>query len=130
MKKVNILYLVLLCSCEYYDDRLQIVNRTGEEIAIETYSDTIPEFPSVGKTEFYWSTRILPDDTMKLTKHGKNGWEFAISKNRNKKLNLVVYRIDSLLRYKSIDTLKKRIYKRYELSKNELNDNNWRVILQ
>lgn len=131
MKKTGILFLLLLCSCEYYDNRLQIVNQTGQEIAVETYSDTIPEFPSRNKTPVYWNARILRNDTMKLTEYGKNGWVFALSKSRNRKLNLIVYNIDSLLKYESIDTLiKKRIYKRYEQSEDELNKNNWIIVVR
>jgi len=129
MKNI-IALLLLLSACDYYDHRLEIVNQTKGEITVETYSDTIPEFPGINKTKFYLDETVIPNDTLKLTEIGKNGWPFAISRSRNKKLNLVVYNIDSLRKYESIDTLiRKRIYKRYEFSEKELQEKNWKVVI-
>ena len=122
--------LLLLCACDHYDRRLEIINNSNSEVAVEIYSDTLPDFPSVTKTEFYLSHGVLPEDTSKLTKMGKNGWPFAIARSSNKKLNLVIYNIDSLRKYRSIDTLIRRnIYKRHEFSEHELEKDGWRIIL-
>lgn len=131
MRTAAILVLMFLSACDYYDNRLQIVNRTNGEITAGTYSDTIPDFPSIGKTEFYLRIRTVPDDTLELTAIGKKGWPFTIARSKNKRLNLIVYSVDSLRKYQSIDTLiKKRIYNRYEFSEQELKDKNWIVVLQ
>jgi hypothetical protein len=43
----------------------------------------------------------------------------------------MVYSVDSLRKYQSIDTLiKKRLYYRYEFSEDELKDRNWVVVIQ
>ena len=124
-------FLIILTSCDYFDRRLGIVNHTKAEFTVETYSDTIPDFPSINKTEFYLSQTITPNDSLRLIKLGKNGWPLEISNSRNNKLNLVVYNIDSLRNHKSIDTLiRRRIYKRYEFSEKELQDKKWKVIIE
>jgi hypothetical protein len=123
--------MFFVCSCDYYDHRLEIVNKGGSEIVVETYLDEMPDFPSVNKTEFYLSHGVAPDDSVTLTKVGKNGWPFLIQRSKNKKLNLVIYSIDSLRKYQSIDTLiKKRIYKRSEFSEDELEKMGWSVKLR
>lgn len=127
----SILLMFFVCSCDYYDHRLEIVNKGESEIVVETYLDEIPDFPSVNKTEFYLSHGVAPDDSVTLTKVGKNGWPFLIQRSKNKKLNLVIYSIDSLRKYQSIDTLiKKRIYKRSEFSEDELEKMGWSVTLR
>lgn len=126
-----ILLVLFLNGCDYYDRRLEIVNRSKNEIAVENYLDTVPNFPSLGKTEFYLEHRILLGGSAKLTAIGKNGWPFSIIKSKNKKLNLVVYNVDSLRKYQSIDTLiKKQIYTRYEFSEDEMKDKKWKVVIK
>lgn len=128
---IIILFLVLLNACDYYDNRLRVINHTNGDITVETYSDTVPEFPSINKTAFYLSKIAAPEDTLNITEIGTNGWPFAIARSKNKRLNLIVYSVDSLRKYQSIDTLINRhIYDRYEFSENELNDKNWTIILR
>jgi len=133
---MNKLLAVLIVSlvfsgCDYYDYRLKVVNKTDNVIAIETYLDTLPDFPSLNHTEYYFRNRLEPKDSIELVKSGKNGWLFFIEDSRNKKLNLVVYNIDSLRKCASIDTLiRKRRYGCYEFSEKELQEKNWRVVLE
>jgi hypothetical protein len=131
MRIAVISVLIFLSACDYYDNRLRIVNHTKSKITVGTYNDTIPDFPSAGKTEFYLRRLAEPGDTLEVTEIGKNGWPFVIARSWNKKLNLIVYSVDSLLKYQSIDTLiKKEIYERYEFSEEELKTKNWVVVLQ
>ncbi|MFM7858438.1 MAG: hypothetical protein ACKO96_42590 [Flammeovirgaceae bacterium] len=129
--RAAIVFMLLLGGCDYYDQRLEIVNKVGSEVAVETYLDTSPDFPSVNKTEFYLSHSVAPNDSVTLTRVGKNGWPFLIQRSKNKKLNLVIYSIDSLRKYQSIDTLiKKGIYKKSEFSEDELEKMGWSVTLR
>jgi len=130
MKKIIILLVFFLNGCDYYDHRLEIINKSENEIVVENYLDTVPNFPSLGKTEFYLDHRIIQGDSAKLTAIGKKGWPFNIIKSKNKKLNLVVYNIDSLRKYQSIDTLiRRQIYTRYEFSEDEMKDKDWKVVI-
>jgi hypothetical protein len=63
MRVAIISFLILLSACDYYDNRLQIVNHTNSEITVETYQDTIPDFPSMNKTEFYLRKTAMMEDT-------------------------------------------------------------------
>src|SRR5690606_26619651 len=131
MRVAIISFLIFLSACDYYDNRLQIVNHSNGEIAVETYQDTVPDFPSINKTEFYLKKTAMPEDTLELTEIGKNGWPFLIARSKNKKLNLMVYSVDSLQKYQSIDTLiKRRLYDRYEFSEDELKDKDWIVVIR
>jgi hypothetical protein len=130
-KLLAVLIVSLVFSgCDYYDYRLKVINKTNNVIAIETYLDTLPDFPNLNHAEYYFRNRLEPKDSIELVKSGKNGWLFFIEESRNKKLNLIVYNIDSLRKYESIDTLiKKRIYRCYEFSEKELQEKNWKIVI-
>jgi hypothetical protein len=115
-------------SCDYYDARLMIHNDTKRTLAIQVYEDTVPDFPSMNMTEFYLNHTVVSGATYNNVLPEKSGWEKIIYRSKNKKLNLFIYEVDSLHKYKSIDTLiKYRIYKYYTYSKEELIKDNWAV---
>jgi len=133
MKTSSLFFLLLLFlnACDYYDYRLVIVNETNGMIVAETDTDTLPKLPRINKTEFYLDRGINPQEQSRLMKGGKNGWPFAIKRSKNNKLNLFVYNIDSLKKYKSIDSLvAKKKYSRYEFSEDELEANDWKVVIK
>lgn len=131
MRRTLAIVIVFFSSCDVHDDRLQVVNMSGQEIALQTEKDTIPKYPNVNKSAYYLGERLLPGESVKLKYEGmRNGWSFFIKESVNKRLNLFVYDIDSLKKYRSIDTLTKRhLYTRYSFSEGELENKNWRVLI-
>jgi hypothetical protein len=122
----------MFISCDVHDDRLNVINLSAEKIALSTELDTIPEYPSVDKTEYYFRTTLRPQDSTKLLFEGRRmGWSFFISESVNNKLNLFVYNIDSLKKYQSIDTLiKNRLYTRYSFAEKDLDRSNWEIVIE
>lgn len=116
------------CVTDYYDHRLVILNNTGKSIIVETYPENLPDVEQTNNTEYYLQREIEPGAKSDLEQNGKNGWPNFITNSKNKRLNLVVYSWDSLLKYKSIDSLiSKRIYTSYHLSQDTLTKLNWVV---
>jgi len=133
-KVLQILALLFLSSCIYesFDSRLKIVNQTTGDFSLDySISDTIPEYPSLSKTAYYLSDTVGRKDTMSLDEADGKDWPFAIDGSKTKKLNLFIYSLDSIKKYKEIDTLiNRKIYKRLEYSKEELEKSNWIVIVR
>lgn len=123
--------MILLVSfagtCDYSDSRLLIKNNSEYAIAFDYSLDTILEKRS--NIDFYIRDKIMPGETVAKTKPGStNGWPFLIQKSHNKKLNLFIINVDTLIKYNNWDYIRNnRLYKRYELTEEELNRNDWIV---
>lgn len=134
MKVYQILALLILSSCtfESFDSRLKVVNNTNHEISINyNISDTVPVLPSASKTNYYLRDFISINDTMSVQEESWKSWPVVIDKSKTRKLNLFIYSLDSIKKYKEIDTLiSRKIYKRLEYSKNELEKANWIVVVK
>lgn len=134
MRILLILLVAILSSCVMDpsgDYRLKVVNATKHELAIDYNIDTLPVYPTVNHTEVYLRQSILVGDTREVLEYSGKPWPDFFEISRNKKLNLFIYNVDSLLPYKSIDTLiKRRIYKRLSYSLAEIDSLNWIVVVK
>jgi hypothetical protein len=131
MRNILILLLsssVIIQSCDFSDRRLKIVNKTGKPIALGIYSDTLPSYPSLNKTEAYLDSQVSPGELYVPSMPERNGWEKIIYNSPNKKLNIFVFKIDSLKKYRSIDSLiRNRIYNKISISEDSLQNNKWTI---
>lgn len=134
MKRKTIYYLffaLILSGCDYYDERLEIQNNTSHEIAVETFLDSIPTLSELNKTEYYLHNSISPNETERLIEMGSTkGWIFRIEKNKNNRLNLLVFQSDSLKNYGIDSLITLGIYDKYIFSKEELDKMNWKVVIE
>ncbi|SFQ83397.1 hypothetical protein [Hymenobacter arizonensis] len=122
---------LFLLGCDYYDGRLKIVNKTPQVLAAEVCPDTLPRSSCFNHPAFYQQARIRPDSTYSPLMPEANGWEKAIFRSQNNQLNLFVFRLDSLDKYQSIDTLiARKMYRRLSRSKQQLINDNWRITIQ
>jgi len=120
----------ILAGCDYYDNRLSVVNHSQRPICPEAFEDTIPDFPTLNQPEAYLSHIVLPGDSTSLTRVGTNGWPFSVQRSTNRKLNLFVYNADSVRQYHSMDSLnRQRRFHRISLSLAELEARHWRVVV-
>lgn len=126
-----LIFSFILLGCDYYDERLQVQNNTHHVIAVETFLDSIPTLSELNKTEYYLQNSINPSETERLIKMGSTkGWSFRIEKSNNKRLNLFVFHIDSLKMYGVDSLISLGIYDRYMFSKKELDEKNWKVVIE
>jgi len=134
MKVLQILALLFLSSCIYesFDSRLKVVNQTDGDFSLNyNISDTVPEYPSINKTAYYLRDTVGRKDTMSVQEESWKSWPVVIDKSKTKKLNLFIYSLDSIKKYKEIDTLiSRKIYKRLEYSKDQLEKSNWIVVVK
>ena len=120
--------LFAVYSCDFYDYRLTIINNTGSSICVETFHNAEPVSDELNQTEYYLSDEITSNTNRKLMETGRNGWEDRIDKSPNKKLNLVVFKIDSIKKYGNINyLLENKIYDLYTFSKKELEEKKWKI---
>jgi hypothetical protein len=125
------LFLVALSGCDYYDSRLEIENKTGSAIAVEIYEDTVANVEESNRADFYLQNQIAPNGAKRLTKNGKNGWPFVIVRSKNKRLNVGVYNVDSLKKYRDMEHLiNNKMYKWYEFTEAQLQAQNWKISVE
>ena len=134
MKVLQILGLLFLSSCIYesFDSRLKVVNQTNGDFSLNyNISDTVPEYPSANHTEYYLEHITNNGDTMLVPENSWKSWPQVIENSKKKKLSLFIYSLDSIKKYKEIDTLiSRKIYKRMEYSKDQLEKFNWIVVVK
>jgi hypothetical protein len=116
--------VLILTSCDRFDARLKIHNKSGKTIFVIT-SET--ENPSRYNGVEYYKLRNIPPDSSDTKLLINITWEDYINNSFNKKLNLYVFDLDTLLKYENIDsTLKHPIYK-FEIPLKELEEKDWNI---
>lgn len=127
----SLIFSFILLGCDYYDGRLEVQNNTSHVIAVETFLDSIPTLSELNKTEYYLQNSINPNETERLIEMGSTkGWSFRIEKSNNKRLNLFAFHIDSLKMYGVDSLITLGIYDRYMFSEKELDEKNWKVVIE
>jgi hypothetical protein len=123
--------VAVMSSCVPLDNRLLLVNKTRRSVAVETYTDTIPSYPSINHREFYLENCLLPGDSVRQLRWTREGWVRFVESSRNKSLNLVVYDCERLEKSVSIDSLiKHRIYRLLVVDRATLSKNKWKVVVE
>lgn len=129
-------YLALLCvfpffSCRVIDARLKLTNGLSYDIVAEGFSDTIPDVKETYSTNYYLINIAKPKQVVILGKEGKSrAWDKVIERSKNNKLNVCVFSADSLKKYGDLDSLiRKKLYKRFEYSMEDLEKNDWEIIV-
>lgn len=119
--------IALAGTCDYSDSRLVIKNNSKHSITFDYSIDTVLEERSNGNIAFFIRDKILPGETSIKTKPGSTkGWPFLIQKSVNKRLNIFIIDVDTLLKYNDWAYIKKNgLYKRYQFSEGELNRKKW-----
>ena len=129
---ISISFLLFACTMEPAGDyRLRLVNHTSYQFGVDYNFDTIPQYPSVINTDFYFDHPVKISDTIKMLEKSYKPWSQFFKRNKTNKLNLFIYNIDSLKKYDSIDTLiKRKIYKNLKYSEQQLKKLNWIVVVK
>ena len=128
------IFLVLTGSCvleSSYDDRLLIINNSNRVICFEYELDGIPEVPSVNKKQYYINNRIEPGDSTSVEKSGSwTQWIREVSNARDSTLSVFVFDYGQVMT-SDWDSLRSNgMYRRLDFTLEDLNRNNWRVIVE
>jgi hypothetical protein len=124
------LSLLLPSGCVSVDPRLVVVNQSGSSITTEAFLDTVPDYPSQGQKAYYQRALLPPDKSGHMFQH-TGSWPAFVKSSRGANLNLIVYILDSLERYPTVDSLiRHRAYKLYVFDRQYLIDNGWKVIIK
>jgi hypothetical protein len=124
----NILLLISLMSCDFFDRRLIIKNQSQKNIRVDYSLDTLLSLE--GNQTF-----ILTENDVQIGKkknflnNGKNGWEIQANESVDKKLHIFIMSEDTLYKYDAKTIVKLQKYeKRIDISIAELKAKNWEVV--
>ena len=128
MKLHQFLILLALVSlvgaCDFYDERLNIKNNSNYAIAFDYSIDTTLEKNQIYNIPYYIENKILPGETIAQTI--PMSWPSLIYRSNNKKLNVFIISIDTLLKYDDWEYIRThRLYQRYSFTEEELDRINW-----
>jgi hypothetical protein len=133
MKAIMFLFLAAIVlfagTCDYYDNRLQIINGSRDVITVDYSEDTILEMRANENIRYFIRDKAFPGDTIRKNIPGsQHGWQSIIQRSVNGKLNLFFINVDTLLKYNNWEYIKEnKLYKRREFSIDELEELNWAV---
>jgi hypothetical protein len=117
---------MLAGTCDYNDNRLKIKNNSAYDIAFDYSTDTILEQDFINFNSII-NDKIMPGELAnQLLPGSTNAWPFLIKKSKNNKLNVFIFNYDTLLKYNDREYIRNhKLYKRYSLTEEELNQINW-----
>ncbi|MEQ9308048.1 MAG: hypothetical protein RLN90_01235 [Balneolaceae bacterium] len=129
MNRVIVLILFLgLVSCDYYDGRLQIINKSDRVICFDHEVDTILDIPSINKKDYFIRTRINPGDTTNVVLPGSTKqWIWEVASGKDSTLSIYVFDYEQVLKNDWDSLRKSKNYIRYDFPLTELMENNWTV---
>lgn len=119
---------IVVNACDYSDNRLCIRNASNHPIAFDYSLDTTLA-ESANDIQLLIRDKILPGKTVRQDKPGSTqAWIFLIQNSNNKKLNVFIFDVDTVLKYNNLEYVRThRLYKRYEFTEQELERMNWTV---
>lgn len=130
MKYSIIIVIIFLSSCflSTWDARLILINKSEHKVRyiweIKNITDSIPD-------TVYCKTDDLYDIVPKYEQviRSQNKWDYLLKDQPNKILRIFIINEDSLSKYGTCKILKKQIFiKRFDLTYNDLEKLNWKVI--
>lgn len=126
--KIIICLLTLTGGCEFYDLRLRVKNDFDKPVCVEIVSNDLSYIKQVNDAQYYINAKIDPQEIRSFSKSGKEGWEYFIEKTNDKKLNILVFDLDTLVKYENMFLLlEMKKYKVFSYRKDELEKMNWEI---
>ena len=129
--------IFMFTGCDYVDDRLIINNKSNDTIIFVTFPDTFIRYEKLyidlNQLEYYVKEKVLPQKKRRSFNSEYNGWSKYIKWSTNKRLNLFIFTMDTIQKYKNdwYSIVKnKRHVKSYHLTEEELDKMNWEVVYE
>lgn len=121
-----------LLSCDYYDGRLEIINKTDETIVFEYDNDTVLEVPSVNKKEYFLSNKIEPGDTNRVVLMGSTqAWPWFVAEKPDSTLRIYVFNHDLVVNSDWDSLRANKLYKkRLDYNLDDLNSMDWKITIE
>lgn len=122
---------LLLCGCDYFDDRLKISNKSSSNIYVSFSNDTVLSLGE-NNTFMFEDNLILANSKKNILLMGsKKSWEFFAEKSLNKKLHIFILTQDTLKKYEVSTIIKMKKYeRRIDIGVKELEAKNWEILYE
>lgn len=130
-KTMAILLFMAFVSCDYYDGRLQIINKSDKVICFDHEVDTLLDVPSINKKEYFLRTRINSGDSTNVVLPGSTEqWIWEVTRGEDSTLSIYVFDYKQVLDSNWDSLRKNKNYQRLDYTLSELNRSNWTVIVE
>jgi|GEM_PF-2879955 len=130
-RAIVILLFLTFVSCEYYNGRLKIINKSDKVICFDHKSDTVLDVPSINKKEYFLRTRINPGDTTNVVlPGGTERWVWEVTSGIDSTLSVFIFDYEQVLENNWDSLRKNKYYQRLDYPLSELNKNDWTVIVE
>ena len=122
----------IVFSCDPMDYKLKILNRTDSRICYEISEDSVLiENKIYNKDTWDGYRSVLSNDSTIIAYPVSDSWNYIKSESKNGKLNIFIFKYDSLVKYDWKTIVKTKNYIKYiSLTKNELDSINWRIVIK
>lgn len=129
-KLLKILFLILvISSCDYYDRRLTITNKTDNQICFDYDLDTILDVPSQTKKTYFVNNSLAPNETRAITLPGSTDmWFRKLNQSKDTTLSLFIFDYKTVLN-SDWDSLRKNngYIQRLDLKINDVEKLEWKI---
>lgn len=126
-----IFFFLLLTSCDFFDDRLIINNKSNSNIYAAFTNDTVLSLFS-NRTFMIAGNHIKANNKRNIIEpDSRKAWEVLANKSLNKQLHIFILIEDTLKKYEPNEIIKlKKIEKRIDIGVKELEASNWEIIYE
>ncbi len=129
-KLFKLLFLTLvISSCDYYDRRLTITNKTDNQICFDYDLDTILDVPSQTKKTYFVNNSLAPNETRAITLPGSTDmWFRKLNQSKDTTLSLFIFDYKTVLN-SDWDSLRKNngYIQRLDLKINDVEKLEWKI---
>lgn len=128
---IYLFILFMFLSCDYYDMRLKIQNKSSENIYLKITADTI--FSLEGYDSFMiYGYDVQKDSIRQIMGVGSTkAWEFEIERSVDNKLHIFVLSEDTLKKYDPKEIVAQQKFKtRIDVGLEELKLSDWTVVVR
>jgi len=129
-KLFKILFLILIVSsCDYYDSRLTITNKTDYQICFDYDLDTILDVPSQTKKIYFVNNSLAPNESRAMTLPGSTDmWIRKLNQSKDTTLSFFIFDYKTVLN-SDWDSLRKNngYIQRLDFKLKDLEKLDWKI---
>ena len=129
-KLFQILTLMLIVSsCDYYDSRLNITNKTDKQICFDYELDTILDVPSPNTKDYFVNNSLSPNETRAITLPGSTDmWIRELKQSKDTTLSFFIFDYKTVLNSDWDSLRKNKVYiQRLDFKLKDLEKIDWKI---
>ena len=124
-----IVIILIISSCDYYDNRLTITNKTDKPICYDYDLDTILDVPSTNRKDYFLNNSIQPNETKSISMPGSTDmWIRKIYQSKGTTMSFYIFDYETVL-HSDWDSLRLNngYIERLDFKLDELERYDWKI---